>query len=99
MLNAWGKRLRMVALAALAVLAPLSLKASEAEKPVKRTYVEAHAARLPVEQGQARLFFQRLDARTGSRQRQVLARRRACEVALVSGEHKKAQVGQVEMHG
>ncbi len=46
MLNAWGKRLRMVALAALAVLAPLSLKASEAEKPVKRTYVEAPAARL-----------------------------------------------------
>src|SRR5688572_20332970 len=46
MLKAWGKRLRMGALAALAVLAPLTLKASEAEKPVKRHYVEAPAARL-----------------------------------------------------
>jgi hypothetical protein len=46
MLKAWGKRLRMGALAALAVLAPITLKASEAEKPVKRTYVEAPAARL-----------------------------------------------------
>ena len=46
MLKAWGKRLRMGALAALAVLAPITLKASEAEKPVKRTYIEAPAARL-----------------------------------------------------
>ncbi|MBI1199520.1 MAG: hypothetical protein GC203_16795 [Phenylobacterium sp.] len=35
----------MAALAALVVLAPLSLKASEAEKPVKRHYVMAPAAR------------------------------------------------------
>ena len=46
MLKAWGKRLRMGALAALAVLAPITLKASEAEKPVKRAYVEAPAARI-----------------------------------------------------
>jgi hypothetical protein len=46
MLKLGGKWLRMGALVALTVLAPLSLKASEAEKPVKRHYVEAPAARL-----------------------------------------------------
>ncbi|WP_293898531.1 hypothetical protein [Phenylobacterium sp.] len=46
MLKAWGKRLRMGALAALALLMPLTLKASEPEKPVARHYVEAPAARI-----------------------------------------------------
>jgi hypothetical protein len=45
MLNALGKRLRMGAVVALALLAPLSLKASEAEKPSKfATVAEAPAA-------------------------------------------------------
>ncbi len=46
MLKAWGKRLRMGALAALALLVPVTLSASESEKPVKRHYVSAPAAKL-----------------------------------------------------
>jgi hypothetical protein len=45
MLQSGGKWLRLAALAALTVLAPLTLKASEAEKPVARTYVAAPAAK------------------------------------------------------
>lgn len=46
MLTFRGKLLKLGALLALTVLAPLSLKASEAEKPVARTYVAAPAAKL-----------------------------------------------------
>ena len=46
MLKFGTKSLRLLALVALTVLAPLSLKASEAEKPVKRAYVMAPAAKL-----------------------------------------------------
>ena len=46
MLKFRGKLLKLGALIALTVLAPLSLKASEAEKPVARTYAVAPAAKL-----------------------------------------------------
>ncbi|MBX3482347.1 hypothetical protein [Phenylobacterium sp.] len=46
MLKFGRKWLRLGALAALTVLAPISLKASEAEKPVKRSYVMAAPAKL-----------------------------------------------------
>jgi len=46
MLKFGGKRLWLGALAALFAIAPLSLQASEAEKPVARHYVEAPPAKL-----------------------------------------------------
>ena len=46
MLKFGGKWLKLGALAAVTVLAPLSLSASEAEKPVKRVYAPAAPARL-----------------------------------------------------
>ncbi len=46
MLKFGGKWLRLGALAAVTVLAPLSLSASEAEKPVKRVYAPTAPARL-----------------------------------------------------
>src|SRR5215218_7264474 len=46
MLKFGGKWLKLGALAALTVFAPLTLKASEAEKPVKRAYVASAPARL-----------------------------------------------------
>ena len=45
MLKSGMKWLRMGAFVALTMLAPLSLKAAEGEKPVKRTYVTAPAAK------------------------------------------------------
>lgn len=46
MLRLGGKWLKLGALAALTVFAPLTLKASEAEKPVPRTYVKAPPAKI-----------------------------------------------------
>ncbi|MBL8773730.1 MAG: hypothetical protein JNK30_20260 [Phenylobacterium sp.] len=53
MLKSGKKWLRLGALIALTVVAPLSLKAAEGEKPVKRSYVMAPAAKLGMTDAEA----------------------------------------------
>ena len=60
---------------------------------------QAHAARFARQQRQPGLRLQRLDARAGCGQRQVLAFGRAREAAQLRRGDEKTQVGQVEMHG
>jgi hypothetical protein len=59
---------------------------------------QPHASGLAVEQAQAALGFQRLDAGAGRGQRQVLPLRGAGHVAFIGCRHKKPQVGQVKLH-
>ena len=59
---------------------------------------QANAARFPVKKRHARVAFQSLDAAARRRQRQVLTRGGAGQVAFFGGAHKQAQIGQVKFH-